>query len=345
MQHTFSVINFPTATSLEFLTKIRGNLPERAQISTALKQSFIMNTCQRKLIVSMGLWAEDLIRYYQSEVKKENYQLGPTIYREQEAYSFLVEVVAGLQSKLLAESEVAHQFKQSYEEFRKSPFFNPILGQLLEKISKDAKKIKSEHLVGIGQYSYAGLTRRLLETHATGRPVFILGSGQLAHDLGKILRGDYPLIFMARNKEKLEHIQNKFQSPCFQIDEAANQSVWDEQIVRQWAKWQPEAIINTIGTEQILLSPAFFDQILASPSNQMTRLFIDLGDPSVINTPLTKQQGLFRLSDILELGAYFDQIKMTQVTKAKLAAREIAQQRMFGSIQAFPFGWEELQFA
>ncbi len=89
------------------------------------------------------------------------------------AYSFLLEVICGLHSRVFGETEVLGQFKAFC---RQHPELEPVGSWLLE----DAKAIRSRHLTGIGSQSYGSVVRRWCgEQHET----LILGRGQLAQKI------------------------------------------------------------------------------------------------------------------------------------------------------------------
>lgn len=91
-----------------------------------------------------------------------------------DAYALLLEVVCGLRSPLIGETEVQAQFKEflasmSAQEHR-------WLKRLGQRVLGDAKRIRHKHLQGFGAHSYGLLAAR----HLTGRRVAVVGTGALA---------------------------------------------------------------------------------------------------------------------------------------------------------------------
>ncbi|MBF0365934.1 MAG: hypothetical protein HQK50_10210, partial [Oligoflexia bacterium] len=67
--------------------------------------SFILKTCQRLLV----LWVDQL------EIHAIHPMPAKVLYlKGEKAYSFALEVVSGLQSPVVGEQEVSHQFKKCY---------------------------------------------------------------------------------------------------------------------------------------------------------------------------------------------------------------------------------------
>ncbi len=91
-----------------------------------------------------------------------------------DAYALLLEVVCGLRSPLIGETEVQAQFKQFLASAEART--DPSLRRLGQRVLGDAKRIRHKHLQGFGAHSYGRLTAR----HLTGRRVVVIGTGALA---------------------------------------------------------------------------------------------------------------------------------------------------------------------
>lgn len=285
---------------------------------------FSLKTCQRTLIVGYGM---NPIRYIDrtDHIK--------AILNDKEAYAFLLETILGLQSEVVAEYEVVNQFRDAYQQYLKLQYRNGHLVSLLEKLFKDQKSIRTDHLMELGQLTYAGIARKLIHQNAANNRVLILGSGNLAVDLINLLKKKYKIFISARNQEKAQEL-------------ASNH---DLQIVpwmdrAQYAEF--DYVVNTIGTHEILLDDNNFFNLWQSKNLLTpTKLMIDLGSPSVISTSLTKEDGVFRLEDIFSESAKLNREKMEKVENAKIAVKELTAKRHERFSMTIPFGWEELQFA
>ncbi len=288
-----------------------------------LQRAMTLTTCQRYLSCQFQLgtfpWSEELAQ--QGELLKGH-----------DAYRFLLEVLCGLKSKMAGEHEIVGQFKDAYRNYLSSPARSTQLMDILERLFKDAKEVRTQHLKAIGQQSYAGITRKVLRERAQECPVDVLGSGALARDLLQALAKHHPVTLCARNAQSSEQLLQSFPGTGS----------------RPWSQdWRAHAdsavIVNTIGANQILFPETFFDQWRARHQGQC--LFIDLGHPSVVQTPHQKEDGVIRLGDILERALELTARKEAQLNEARRAIQELAFRRRMSFTLNLPFGWEELQFA
>src|SRR4051812_23076807 len=101
---------------------------------------------------------------------------GDEFYTQQDAYRFLLEVICGLKSPIVGETEVFGQFKIFSQEWVKR---EPKRATLIQKLLSDAKAIRSRHLTGLGVQSYGSWVRGKL----THNRVHFLGAGQLAREI------------------------------------------------------------------------------------------------------------------------------------------------------------------
>ena len=100
------------------------------------------------------------------------------VYRGEEATRFLTEIVAGLKSPMLGETEVHGQFKE-------------FIGQIENEVSEElflelmsvhflARKVRSEFLKNLGCQSYGSFARKKMKEV---KELTIFGSGQLAKEI------------------------------------------------------------------------------------------------------------------------------------------------------------------
>ena len=140
---------------------------------------FILKTCQRTLILGLkqSLSLKKMVHFSLPEGKP---------LEGIEAYSFLLETICGLKSRLQGENEIANQFKNAFRNYLKSSQKNLFLVSVLEKLLKDSKDIKTDFLGEIGQQSYSSISKKILLQHATSKSVLITGTGALCHSLIKV---------------------------------------------------------------------------------------------------------------------------------------------------------------
>lgn len=120
----------------------------------------------------------------------------------EDAYRFCLEVVCGLKSPLVGETEVMGQFK----EFIAKLEGHQALKKFLQTILADAKTIRHRHLLKLGSQSYGSLCRRHLQKV---EEVHILGSGQLAEELLPWLSEQEKVFVRCRKPEAKSKLSSK----------------------------------------------------------------------------------------------------------------------------------------
>jgi glutamyl-tRNA reductase len=285
MVNSLNLWNFPAGQNLD--------------ISPAA-DSFVLQTCQRTIVLSYKQRPFD----HQPLPLHEKAE-GP------QAYLYLLETICGLKSKLLGENEIVGQFKDAYKNFTSANERDSRLLIVLEKLFKDAKEIRTQHLIGIGQKTYAHLTRRHFSGKIKQEPILILGSGQLAEDLINQFKKRQPILLSARNSTRAEELAEIHDCKVLPFDP-------DQWIKRAY-------IANTIGFDGTLIDDTFFKP-WAQQNGQ--RLLVDLGSPSCLKTDLTRDDGILRLEDIFAEGALMEDQKRARINLARQALHDIVEHRV-----------------
>jgi glutamyl-tRNA reductase len=264
---------------------------------------FRMSTCQREIALGIDETGS-LVTQARPSTK---------VLQGQQAYRHLLEVVCGLKSRLLGETEIVAQFRDAYSQFERSDKRCPQLMKVLDRLLMDSKFVRSNYLNNLGQYSYAGLSKSLLRER-DAKEIILFGSGNLAQDLIKTLAKKTKVTVVARNRDRLEELK-KF-GPNIQTD------YFDLAAIGQFA--HHPFLINTIGMEETLFDHKFFD----SWKKYSTQgLFIDLAQPSPIKTQLSPNEGVFRLDHLFLMAEEKNKLKLQQVAEAHQALDQIIAKR------------------
>jgi glutamyl-tRNA reductase len=112
----------------------------------------------------------------------------PDIFTDEAAYALLLEIVCGLRSPILGETEVQAQFKSFLGSLEPSAH-----GGLLKvgrQILADTKLVRTEHLQGFGAHSYGYLAKRHVPA---GERVVLVGTGALAKDIRTAVTAHHPV--------------------------------------------------------------------------------------------------------------------------------------------------------
>jgi len=201
------------------------------------------------------------------------------IYRGQQAYQFLLEVICGLHSPLLGETAVMGQFRT----FRASAEFTPttwgrFLQKLITDLLVDARYIRHQHLEGLGSQSYGSLVRKHLQS---SKRIALLGTGSLAKEILPWLIDDAEVRVFYRS---YSHAQRLSQGYKLQLD----------QFTMADAGWDGDA------GALVVAAPLSADEINRWLELQSTSfsLIVDLRsnaatDPINVSQPLVKLSELF----------------------------------------------------
>lgn len=278
---------------------VLNNFPSGTEVSMLDEGSFVMSTCQRTLVLSYGKNPNLCIQGKSEQLTGKA------------AYHYLLEIICGLKSKLLGENEIVGQFKTSYHNYISQKNKSTELLRIIEKLFKDAKEIRTDYLLGLCQKTYSSIARKHIVSVNKADHVLILGSGQLAEDLINQFKKKVTVFISARNTQRVQELA---QTHNIEIIDWNN-----KELIKKFP-----FIANSIGFEGTLFDEDFF-----SSWNELhdTKLFVDLGSPSAIQTSLNFKEGVMRLEDVFQEGAVHESHKKNQVAQAKLAMAEIVKKR------------------
>lgn len=130
------------------------------------------------------------------------------VFSEADAFRFLLEIVCGLQSPLLGETEVQGQFKDFVAKMAEThPEFWGLHSSFFQSVLAESKRVRTVHLKNIGSSSYGSLLRKRLQAQSE---VAILGAGHLAKELLPWLKHMRKVFIYARSPEKVQYLQQTF---------------------------------------------------------------------------------------------------------------------------------------
>jgi glutamyl-tRNA reductase len=199
------------------------NLRHEARDQTpVVLNSLEWQTCLRRILFLNANDSRSMIQAI------ENGEVTPStveVFRGQDAYRFLLEVICGLNSPIVGETAVMGQFKEFSlrAKFPKTPW-GTFLRQLIANLLLDAKRVRHDHLQGIGSQSYGSLVRQ----HVKGiREVAVYGAGKLAREILPWLIGKTKVRVFYRNwqhaKDLLEQYPEIELVQCSETDAGWNQ--------------------------------------------------------------------------------------------------------------------------
>jgi len=244
------------------------------------------------------------------------------IYRGREAYEFLLEVICGLNSPLVCETAVMGQFREfsSHASFPNAAW-GWFLRQLTSNVLVDAKRVRHDHLQGIGSQSYGSLVRQ----HVKGMPtVAVLGAGQLTREILPWLIGKTKARLFYRNWLHAKGLLKEY--PEVQLDQySADDAGWEQKEIGLViaAPMKASEVENWVRAQG-----STFSKCLDLRGDAVT-------DPISLPIPVIKLSELF---DALRIER---QRLEGRVETARAAIKQLVQ-RQSHQVQFRPFGWEDL---
>ena len=244
------------------------------------------------------------------------------IYRGQDAYGFLLEVICGLNSPLVGETAVMGQFREfcALARFPNTPW-GWFLRQFTSNLLVDAKRVRRDHLQGIGSQSYGSLVRQQVK----GLPlVAVLGGGQLAREILPWLIGKTEVRLFYRDQLRAKELTNDY--PRIRLDQF---SMGDAGWQQQETGLVIAAPLKALEVEEwVRLQGSSFSKCLDLRGDAET-------DPISLPFPVIMLSELFAAlrNEREKLAGRVE----TARADIKLLVQQHAQQAQFR-----PFGWEDL---
>ena len=123
-------------------------------------------------------------------------EAGDEVFAGAQAYQFLLEIICGLHSPIIGETEVFGQFKAFAPGWLER---DPGRAALVQRLLSDAKMLRSRHLSHLGTQSYGSWLRKNL---AVSR-IHVLGAGQLVREIFPYLSKQGSVLVHARQPHKV----------------------------------------------------------------------------------------------------------------------------------------------
>ncbi len=252
---------------------------------------------------------------------------GQEVYRGVDAYRFLLEVVCGLHSPIIGETEVMGQFREfcARTDFPSTPW-GYSLRQLMNELLTDAKRIRHQYLHNQGSQSYGSLAARYLK----GIPaVVFLGAGKLVREMLPWLMAQAKVTVVNRSLRSAERLREDH--PGLQIADLGDDSL---------AGWLTES--GVAGAALVVAAPLTAAEIAdwATSQGGVFDRTLDLRgesahDPLVLN------------SEVLDLNSFFTLLEEERRRASDISARageeiRLCAEQHLKQMQCRPFGWEDL---
>ncbi|HWA74696.1 MAG TPA: glutamyl-tRNA reductase [Polyangiaceae bacterium] len=201
-------IALPRERLPEFLTKLVSLEP--------VGEAMVISTCNRVELVAAARNVPGELKAVAdccvSALEKEAPGITPHVYRRLggDAVRHLFRVASSLDSLVLGEPQILGQVKDAFDLARSAGTVRSILHRSVPRALRTAKRVRSETSIGSGQVSVPSvavdLTRQIFG-ELRGRTVLLVGSGEMAETVAKLLRGaGTRLLVLGRTRERVEEL-------------------------------------------------------------------------------------------------------------------------------------------
>jgi glutamyl-tRNA reductase len=290
----------------------RENFPialDGLEWKTCLRRVLFLNRDENKALIAAA-------------EKDERLASAIEVYAGNDASRFLLEVICGLNSPLVGETAVMGQFREFLLHARfPDTVWGSFLRQLTSTLLVDAKRVRHDHLQGLGSQTYGSLVRQQVK----GLPmVSVLGSGQLAREILPWLIGKTKVRVLYRHLDHAKELLNDYpdiELVQFSTDQATSQP--DQTGLLIAAPLTAVEVENWVSKQ----SPSF-SKCLDLRGEAET-------DPLSLSCPLIKLSELFK-------ALRNDRQKLEGRVAAARAEIKQLSQRQTQQAQFRPFGWEDL---
>lgn len=292
-------------------------------------QAWVIGTCQRTVIVATG-----------HEARTQIAQRLPAVARAQgfsgaEAYAFLLRFACGLESRLVGETEIFGQIKESWRTFSAVPSaLSRQFDSWVQSLFQDTKEVRARQLSGLGSASYGSQVRRLLGA-ATAGPTLLVGAGQLAQAVAPWLE-TCELVLWNRTTDKARElarlVQERNPQRACRVLEGTNEAE-----LEAWSSVGD--VVLCVPADEARDAERIATWKARQPhGGRVVHLGLgEVGDAHWAGVPgLTSLAALFDM-----LRAQSDQ-RGVQVTRARRACAEKAVLRSLGASATQAHGWEDL---
>ncbi len=289
--------------------------PERFRLPDEV-EAFSFMTCLRHIVIADAATLSDLAA-----------QAGHVL-RGEEAYRFLLEVVCGLRSPLIGETEVAGQFRTTVADYiYPATPWGSHLAKTFKALFEDAKRVRDAHLKDLGSQSYGSVLRR--EVRGL-KSVHIVGAGHLVQEiLPWVMKDGLQITIHARDVAR------------------ARGELAQKLGVEQLARVLVVALSDRAPTcdALVIAAPVSSSWVREWAADANVRFIADLRADS--GTDKINVQFSADFARVLELGEFMSRLADNQGLLAKrkdlaLAAIAVAAVERGHTVEYRPFGWEDV---
>lgn len=215
-----------------------------------------------------------------------------------DCFTHLSRVTAGLESRLIGESEIQGQVKRAYRNFSTKRALPKELHFLFQKSLKNGKEIRSRFPYFGEAPSLEGEVVRMLDSYGAELEVLLIGASPMMQGVYHLLKNRCRPTLITRDKKRAERT---FSLP-----------VWEFDSLKKWPDF--DVVIAATRSPNYLLHP--------HETGGKRHLLIDLSVPRVID-PLLGQNPLCQLVNLEDLQVKSEKKRHSLVADVRLRSQTI----------------------
>jgi len=295
--------------------------------------AWVIPTCQRTVVVVAGRAAREDLQRRCPVLADAECSAGP------EAYAFLLRFACGLESRLLGETEIFGQVKESWRQFSANPGLQSRqLDGVVQMMFQDVKDIRAQQLSGLGSASYGSQVRRLLGEPSPG-PTLLVGAGQLAQAVA-------PWIPVDAGAEGALLIWNRSPAKARELAAVVRERYPDRRVevlegeAAELEAWERAGDVIVCVPVDARRDAQRIARRAAGGPRAGRIVHLGLGDKG--SAAWSAVPGLTSLVALFDMLRAHDEQRRTQVLRARRACAEKAVLRSLGNSATQPHGWEDL---
>lgn len=296
---------------------------------------FLIDTCQRRVAVLAGAAA------HAAAVREFPADGGLESFSGSQAYAFLLRFACGLESKLVAETEIFGQIKQAWRIFsERGSALTRQLSPWIQLLFQDAKGIRAQYLGHLGSASYGSQVRRLLGDEPARGATLLIGAGHLAQSVAPWLSGSELWLYNRTAERALE-----LSREVAKRDPARPIRVIEGGLEAELAAWRSaqHVVVCIPGDSKVDAArvAARRDYLAAAAAAGPGRV-IHLGLGAAPLAPWSELPGVVSLGSLFDMLRSHSQLRARALQRAQHACLEKAVLRSLGASASHPHSWEDL---
>jgi hypothetical protein len=291
---------------------------------------FLIDTCQRRVAIVCGREARSIAR---QEFPADG---AIEMFEGADAYAFMLRFACGLESKLVAETEIFGQIKQVWRQFSEhGSALARKLSPWIQLLFQDAKAVRAQYLAKLGSASYGSQVRRLLGEDAKGGPILLIGAGQLAQSVAPWLTGS-ELWLWNRTPERAAELSRELAKR----DVMRPVRVMDGGHEAELAAWRSARNVILCVPPDANLDNARVAAWTGRADRAGRVVHLGLGADG--SAPWNGLAELVSLGALFEMLQAQSELRRRQIERARRVCLEKALLRSLGANSSHPHSWEDL---